>query len=167
MNVREGRERAGISQSELGRRMASLGWQWHPQTVQRVEAGQRKVSIGEAEAVGGILGIPLDRLLLLSPQAIMAVGLDERTTDVGRAWDQISAWTRALVTRQEWLASAVNEAEQSPYANHRTISRLLDDARKAQAMTPGEAIAYGLAEHPYISETIKIDPTAEDDGDGA
>src|SRR5271165_3299445 len=54
--IREQREEVGLSQSELARRMAALGWPWHPQTVQRIEGNQRKVTIGEAEALAGILG---------------------------------------------------------------------------------------------------------------
>lgn len=60
--VREARGRAGISQSELARRMAALGWPYYPQTVQRLEAGQRKVGIGEAVALSVLLQFDLNAL---------------------------------------------------------------------------------------------------------
>src|SRR5215469_1645268 len=62
VNVRDERERRKLSQAEVARQMAVAGWAWHPQTQQKIEAGHRKVSVGEAEALAHILGTTVDRL---------------------------------------------------------------------------------------------------------
>jgi transcriptional regulator with XRE-family HTH domain len=47
-NLKAARERAGLSQRALADRMAGYGHRWYPQTVSRVEAAERTVSVGEA-----------------------------------------------------------------------------------------------------------------------
>lgn len=60
--MRSAREERSMSQSELARRMAALGWPWHPQSVHKIENDQRKVSIGEAVALASLLKIDLGAL---------------------------------------------------------------------------------------------------------
>ena len=61
-NIREERQRQKLSQGELARRMAQLGFPYYQQTIRRIEEGRRKVSVGEAEALARIFGTSVDRL---------------------------------------------------------------------------------------------------------
>lgn len=55
------RERRGLSQSELARRMVERGFDSYSQmTVSRTEKGQRPVRLGEARALAEILGSRVD-----------------------------------------------------------------------------------------------------------
>ena len=60
-NLRALRERKGISQPALAEAMTERGFQWHQQTVGRIEAGQQRPKWDEAVALSAILGVPLDR----------------------------------------------------------------------------------------------------------
>ena len=60
--LREERERKGWSQADVARRMGGPEQGWHPQTVQKIESGHRKVSVGEAKALAGVFETTVDRL---------------------------------------------------------------------------------------------------------
>lgn len=143
VNIRERRERAGLSQSELSRRMAAVGWQYYPQTVQRVEGGQRKVSVGEAEALARILETTVARLIMPGPEAEAAGELEPATADANRAWERILHSARDLTAAQERLRGAVARAEAAGYHGSETVRRLAGNARRAIALDPREAAGAG------------------------
>lgn len=163
--VREQREQVGMSQSELGRRMAALGWPWHPQTVQRVEGGTRKVSIGEAEAIAEILGTSTLMLTTLGREATLGYLLGETLWRVRDAWKQISAWAATFSHQHSQLATTVDEAEKSPFRDSEHIAGLLGEAREALELNAEDAVADGLAEHEERLEEIRAarNPAIEDE----
>lgn len=64
-NLRARRLEAGLSQRQMGERMREIGFPFEQQTVQRIESGGRRASIGEARALARILG--LNAMVLTEP----------------------------------------------------------------------------------------------------
>lgn len=60
--VRSHRERRGMSQAELARRMKNQGYSWYPATVARTETGERPLRLDEALSLAGILGVTIQAL---------------------------------------------------------------------------------------------------------
>src|ERR1700691_671134 len=85
-NVRSLREGKGISQAELARRMSEAGHPWHQSTVARAEAGRQSVRTTEAEALGIILGVTVDRLLWAGPEAAEAAMASAAVTRLRTEW---------------------------------------------------------------------------------
>jgi transcriptional regulator with XRE-family HTH domain len=56
-NLREFRERNGLSQGELAQRMTDLGFGFSQATIWKVESKQRPVKVSEAVALGEALGL--------------------------------------------------------------------------------------------------------------
>lgn len=56
------RERQGMNQTDLARRMADRGFAFHQQTVQRIEQGLRPVRLNEAMVLANILELSLDSM---------------------------------------------------------------------------------------------------------
>lgn len=56
-NVREFRERSGLSQEELAQRMSERGFGFSQATVWKIESGQRTVKISEAVALSDVLDL--------------------------------------------------------------------------------------------------------------
>ena len=56
-NIRELRQASDWSQADLARLMAAKGWPWYPQTVQKVEADNRHLRIGELDDLAAIFGV--------------------------------------------------------------------------------------------------------------
>jgi transcriptional regulator with XRE-family HTH domain len=61
--LRATRERRSMTQGELAQQMSARGFDFHQQTVTKVENGRRKVTIGEATAMAAILEAPLEALI--------------------------------------------------------------------------------------------------------
>lgn len=62
-NMRMLRERRGMSQTELARKMGGHGHSFHQPTVQRIESGQRPLKLTEALSVADILGSDLHTMM--------------------------------------------------------------------------------------------------------
>lgn len=143
-NVRDLRERLGISQGELARRMADLGWPWHQQTTRRVEDGSRKVSAGEAAALARILGTSVTRLMMAGRQASLAYLLDSFTGRAHEAYGQVAAWTAQLQAARGHLARTAREAKASPWATAPEMAALIREAAAACGLDPQDAVTEGL-----------------------
>lgn len=61
-SMKRRREILGINQTELARRMKALGYPFHQQTIQRVEAGERPIRLDEAYALAEILDTSVDSM---------------------------------------------------------------------------------------------------------
>lgn len=143
-NVRESRARLGLSQGEVARRMADLGWPWYQQTVRRIEEGSRRAGAGEAKALARIFGTTVDRLMMPGREASAGALLETRTARAYGAWEQISGATASLAAAQRQLSLtagvAVADFPESPL-----IGRLLGEARRALALTAEGAVKHGKA----------------------
>lgn len=108
-NLRLLREEARISQEELASRMTDRGWRFHQTTVNKIENGERKVSIGEADGLARALHVRLESLLIRSDT------MEYRAHRINRAVQDVSAATRQLnepltvITKD--LRSIAEEAE--------------------------------------------------------
>jgi transcriptional regulator with XRE-family HTH domain len=63
-NVRAARNRLGITQASCARRMRSLGFEWHQQTVGNVERGERRLNAEELLGLSVALEVTMDALLM-------------------------------------------------------------------------------------------------------
>ncbi|WP_022891227.1 helix-turn-helix domain-containing protein [Agromyces subbeticus] len=61
--MRDARLAAGISQGDLGARMAQRGFDFHQTTIAKIERGARRVTVGEAAELADIAGVPLAAIL--------------------------------------------------------------------------------------------------------
>ena len=140
-NIRERREDRKWSQADLARRMTERGWPYYPQTVQRIEAGHRKVSVGEAKALAEILETTVDRLTWPGQEASAASLLQTYIVRVEQAFEQIGEWTYSLRHSQFQLKLTVSEVVEDDYFGSAEIRRLADEAREAMKATPEQAVA--------------------------
>lgn len=70
-NLIQQRAGAGISQTELAKRLAAKGLPFHQQTIQRIEAGDRPVRLNEAMIISALFNIDLDEMITpTSPEAL-------------------------------------------------------------------------------------------------
>ena len=130
VNVRENRERQKLSQADIARRMTEAGWSWHPQTVQRIEAGHRKVTVGEAQALGQILGETVDRLTWPGRVASCAGLLNMSMGRLNQAWERIERGTSMMLWNLAQLQTTVGEAEKGDYLGSAKIRQLVAEARE-------------------------------------
>lgn len=61
--LREQRHAARISQRQLAENMCATGRKMHQTSIAKIESGDRTVSVGEAVAIAGIIGVPLAHLI--------------------------------------------------------------------------------------------------------
>lgn len=138
-NIREARKRARMSQGELARRMAELGWPWHQQTVRRAEDGSRKIIAGELQALARILGMRADRLMMPGREASAMALLERSVNSAQDAWEQIARWAESLSAAQRQLALTVSETEAADFRDSPAIAELLREAREALGLTAESA----------------------------
>ncbi|WP_448002548.1 helix-turn-helix domain-containing protein [Agromyces bauzanensis] len=96
--VRDARLALGLSQDDLGARMAQRGYDFHQTTIAKIERGARRVAVGEAAELADILGIPLAAVL----------GRDPASVSARRA--QIEAKTRRVLADLAALEDRAREA---------------------------------------------------------
>lgn len=91
---------AGLTQEQVVEEMNALGYSnFHQATVFKIEAGKRRVTVGEAHSLAQVLGIPLTHLLPQPPR--------QRKT-----WAERKASPNQSSEHEKWLrelAAVVNE----------------------------------------------------------
>lgn len=120
-NLRTLRERAGLSQSELGKRMRACGFRWHQQTVSAIEAGDQPVKWADAVAVAEILGTTLDRLTWASPEANAVEWLNSAAAQVRASAEAVAGAVQRLLVDLDGAQAALRDVV---HASHRA-----DEAR--------------------------------------
>lgn len=155
VNLREQREIQGTSQAELARQMKERGWSWHPQTVQRVEGGHRKVTIGEAQAIAAILRTTADRLTWPGQAASVAALLETTAGRAYEAWEQITAWASSLLYAQHQLAITLSEVEGRQYLGSDKIQEIVHDARQAKELAAEDAVKAARQEHNELLAAVR------------
>lgn len=146
VNVREERERKGMSQGALAGQMQERGWSWWAQTVQKVEGGQRHVRVGEAEALARIFGTTMERLTWPGTVASVAALLDMSIGRAQGAWARITQETSTLLWNLAQLQTTVNEAERSDCHGSADIREIVTEAKLVLQITPEDAVGQGRAD---------------------
>jgi len=147
-NVRDLRESQGKSQADVARLMAEHGWPYHPQTVQRIEAGHRKVSVGEAEALARILGTTVDRLTFPGPAAKAAGLLDAHLGRARESWAQIGEAAKALLIARVALTRTLADVEAAGFHDSAQIRALSQQAREIlETAIPERAVDAARQDH--------------------
>ncbi len=80
---RKGRERRGRTQGDVARDMQARGFDFHQQTIAKIENGNRKVTIGEAIALAAVLEIELEELAWSPPAGALTPGAQVRESGIG------------------------------------------------------------------------------------
>lgn len=147
-NVRIRRENLGWSQADLAQKMAALGWKWHPQTAGRVEVGQRKVTIGEAEALARIFSTTVDRLTWPDMVTHAAAWFGVFTARADAAFEQIVTQVRELLFDREHLERALAEIDRLGIGDREGVREALEDALSVlEKSAPGQAVEAGREEY--------------------
>ena len=153
VNVREERERQGKSQADIAKLMRERGWPYHPQTVQRIEAGHRKVSVGEAEALARILRTTVDRLTWPGRAASAAGFLDMTIGHANSYWEQVAAGTASLLYQLRQLATSTGEAERAGCYDSDKVREIVREAHEVLKMTPEDAVEAGRRDYGELVKT--------------
>jgi transcriptional regulator with XRE-family HTH domain len=149
-NIRLRREALGWSQADLAREMAALGWKWYPQTVHRVEQGQRKVTIGEAEALARLFNVTVDALTWPDMATHTAAWLGMFTARADAAFEQIAAQAQELLFDREHLERALAEIDK----HGMTAAEAVAEARSVlENADPEQAAAAGRAQYEAWRES--------------
>jgi transcriptional regulator with XRE-family HTH domain len=149
-NIRLRREGLGWSQAALAERMAALGWKYSPQTVNRVEHGQRKVPIGEAEALARLFSVTIDALTWPDMATHTAAWLGVFTSRADAAFGQIAAHAQDLLFDREHLERALAEIDKRGMADAEAV----DEARSVlENADPEQAVAEGRAQYEAWRES--------------
>ena len=140
-------ERLKLSQGEVARRMADRGFPFYQQTIRRIEDGRRKVSVGEAKALGEILKTPMERLTWPGREAAAVSILDTAMVRVQQAHDEIGRWTEILLWALAQLQTTVGETERDDWLGSTRICDLVAKARQVLQLTPEDAVAAARHDH--------------------
>lgn len=147
-NVRLHRENRSWSQADLAQKMAAAGWKYHPQTVHRVESGQRKVTIGEAEALARIFGTTVDSLTWPDMVTHTSAWLGMFIARADTAFGQIVTQTRELLFDREHLERALAEIGRRGIGDHEDVRAHINDARSVlDDANPEQAVEAGREQY--------------------
>jgi FtsZ-interacting cell division protein YlmF/DNA-binding XRE family transcriptional regulator len=105
-NLRDARERHGLSQADVASEMTKAGFSFHQQTVAKIESGSRTVRLSEAEKLASVLGTSVG-VLTLPPHDVQKVRrLNKVTFDLRRAISVVVA-----AYKEMWKAELALERE--------------------------------------------------------
>ena len=157
-NIRVHREQLDMSQADVAEKMAALGWKYYPQTVHRIESGQRKVTVGEAQALARIFNTTVDGLTWPDLAKNAAAWFDMFTDRADEAFTKIAVQVRELLFAREHLAQGVADAEQRGIGNQETVRQSLERARATlDNATPETAVEVGRADYGEWFASVRGD----------
>ena len=121
------RDAHGMTQTDLARAAKAHGLKFHQQTIQRIEAGERPVRLGEAHIIAGIFGVNLDVMTSTEPSS------KELRLAATRMRRESSALLESLGGQfNEWLESV------------RYFEKVLNDRIAENPDAPDDAALWGL-----------------------
>jgi transcriptional regulator with XRE-family HTH domain len=113
-NLKAARLRAGLSQTEVGRRMQEMGYPtFIQQTITRIEAGRRVVSVGEAASLARCTGTTLDALTRPPEHAREGWLLVDKARQIRAAMAAIRAAARDIRGLRKELDALIRRTEDS------------------------------------------------------
>jgi hypothetical protein len=111
VNLRRRRDAQVMSQGELARRMVARGFPWYQQTVRRVEDGTRKVSVGEAVVLAGLLDTTLEELTRPTPEADAAEAVQRAAAGIKRNYLEVTRAVAGFTAAREKAAEVFAATE--------------------------------------------------------
>lgn len=111
-NLRQFRERGGVSQDELAQRMSERGFGFTQATIWKIERGQRPVKISEAVALGESLGMISWTHLTEEPALTRHLAdLQDANRRAHEAYNETKAAAARYLEAQVNVVLAVREAQ--------------------------------------------------------
>jgi transcriptional regulator with XRE-family HTH domain len=124
-NVRQNRERKGMSQGDLARKMTERGWPWHQSTVYKTEHGSRRTEAFELHDLAEILGVPMGHLFWPPAEVGEAAMVERSIVMLRRAREETAAATRTLLAARAWAERTLEQHGDSKYERvRRTCAEL-------------------------------------------
>lgn len=120
-NVRLHRDRLGMKQADLARRM-----DWPQSTVARTEAGQRPIRVAEAEQLAEILEVDVARLLWAGGEAGEAALAERAIADLRHAWTHAAVGVGRLLSVRAEARDALTRARASSHARVRDLAAAIE-----------------------------------------
>lgn len=77
-SLRARREAKGLTQEDLAKHMASRGFDFHQQTIYKIEKGARRVTVGEAVSLAEAVGQPIEVLADRFPDSEESLAINMR-----------------------------------------------------------------------------------------
>lgn len=145
------RERTGMTQAELARRMTELGWPWHQSTVYRVESGRQSLRFPEAVDVATVLNTPLQWLTWGGPAVNAAAVVDRSMVALHGSWREASNAVSRLLAAIATAERTVADAQFGKYEQARELVRQLE--AELGHLTLETAVADGIAIWEHMHET--------------
>ncbi|MCA4132957.1 helix-turn-helix transcriptional regulator [Arthrobacter sp. M4] len=155
-NMKMHRERLGWSQGELSRRLIESGWGiFHQTTVSRIESGERPVKLGEARAIAAMLGVSLEKMMLVAEYSRLEADLIHRLESLGESFTTATSGLSRLIASREQLEHFLREG--TTVSMTERDERLREIASTAVAMLSGRTpeMALKRARNEPIPETIE------------
>jgi transcriptional regulator with XRE-family HTH domain len=112
-NLRVARERAGLSQEAVAAQMRDLGYPVRQQTIAKIEAASRTVSLDEALALARITGTTIHALIRPTGLAREAALLLGRARKVREAYKAIADCAQLLVVSRQDLRDLIERVLQA------------------------------------------------------
>jgi len=110
LNMQRTRERYGISQADLIKRLKDSGWtNVHQTTISRIEKGERPARLGEARAIARALNVELNQLMLAPGSSKLAARISWQRGRVRDARQTISEAAILFFDERFILQEVVNE----------------------------------------------------------
>ena len=107
--LRGERERKGLTQEELADAVSRAGYDFHQQTVYKIESGRRKVSVGEALAIATVLGVGIEALTNRAPDSPESLSREVQRMGRDFAESLFTMWDQCahVLTQRTLFTSAV------------------------------------------------------------
>jgi transcriptional regulator with XRE-family HTH domain len=141
-NLRDLRQRQGMSQAELARQMTEAGFPWHQSTVYRVEQGRQAVTYWEARALAGILRTSTDRFSWEGPEASATEMVYGAGAVLRQRYEAVAEAVYVLLLGQDRVGRVLGWNEDSKYERVQEARR--DVALRAGAYSLEAAVDEGV-----------------------
>lgn len=159
-NMVRWRKQMGWTQDDLAQRMSGAGLKFYPQTVQKIETGDRRIQLGEAIEIARILGVSLGSMLA-SPRDNI---IESRQAEAEAAGLDITSAALEYLNEQIMLAQLLDDTAAGGHdlpdwvveTLDNTLEDRLDVARRQYiAGMEDSADDFGLEPTPFSEQVAK------------
>jgi transcriptional regulator with XRE-family HTH domain len=156
--LRIARERAGITQAELADTMSKRSFDFHQQTIYKIEAGKRRVTIGEGLALADIVGVPIEDLTEVDVRSLRALkrSASRAASDYFEQLTEVASAVRgARESQQEFLMWVKAYEKAAAFADQSDTSQLA--AEQYSALVDFNAMEGFAAQWRSLMNLVGID----------